>query len=242
LFEAALDGTINGYTCRRCSFTGIADIPLILYRATPEHSVIISPRGPALGDTAGASAFYFISDLGERLGDPGLAQRLATSGVPIIPRTNLRSALRPERRPAPSPGLIDLVAELVSTTTWAEVADLITRSPRLASEESERLLDQMAGRLAGDGRAADAQIWERRRDFVHTVRTVGLSQAIRDVTGMTLDQLRAETSATDPAAFQLLQEMRAAGLDPMDDRQRRAFLKNRLGEGKKRPGTRRDRR
>jgi hypothetical protein len=66
----------------------------------------------------------------------------------------------------------------------------MTRHPELASEESELLLDRVAGRLRGEGRAADAELWERRRDFVHVVRTFGLAQAIKDVTGLTLDQVR----------------------------------------------------
>jgi hypothetical protein len=48
---------------------------------------------------------------------------------------------------------------------------------------------------------------------------------------MTAEQLRAQTSRTDPAIFRSLEEMRAAGLDPMDERQLRRYLKNRLGGG-----------
>jgi hypothetical protein len=227
LLDEALRGAINSYTCRQCSFQGIADIPVILYRAAPRHPVIISPRGSALSDTAGSIAFYFISELGERLGKPDLAQQVADSGLPVIPRANLGSALRPGPTAPPTAELTDLVAGLVSARTWAEVADLVERNPRLASAESAHLLDEMAARLSQEGRAADAQIWERRRDFIRAVQAVGLAQAIKDVTGLTTEQLRAQTSAMDPAVFQLLEEMRAAGVDPLDDRQREAFLKDR---------------
>lgn len=189
LLDAAVNGIINRYVCRRCSHEGVADTPIVIYGALATHPVIISPAGPTLGDAQGAVAYYFVQELGERLGDPGLLDRVAMR-LPIIPRAVLGSALRPPPQAQPSPKLMDMVADLVSARTWDVIADLMTRYPELSSEETERLLDRMAGRLRGEGRAADAELWERRRDFVHVVRTFGLAQAIKDVTGLTLDQVR----------------------------------------------------
>jgi hypothetical protein len=91
--DAVIDGTINRYVCRRCSHVGVADAPVVVFGALEAYPVIVSPVGSTLGDTERSVAGYFIQELGERLGDPGLLGRMAAR-MPEIPRAQLGSALR----------------------------------------------------------------------------------------------------------------------------------------------------
>ena len=225
LLQALVTGALNSYVCPQCGYRDTLPHAIVIYGALPRHPVIVSHVGDSLPDEAGGLAFYWITVLGEQLGKPSnWLDDLIAAGLPIVPRKKLAAILQPAPPDPVSHELQEALADLISSKTWLDVYDLVTKQPVLLTPQAEQTLDSLAVRLARENRAEDAELFLRRRDVLRSARGVGVDQAIRDVTGMTIDELRAETKLLNWDMAELLQGMRDAGLNPFDSDSQRRYL------------------
>ena len=225
LLEGLIMQETNTYRCASCQHVGVFPHAVVISRALEGHEVIITHPGDHLSDDAGGLAFYWVTVLGEGLGKPAdWLDHLVQTGLPIIPRTRLAAALRPTPRPA-ARATIEAAAKFVASRTWVDAYDAVSEHPELLAEEADHLLDSSAVRLAKNGPLGAADMMLLRRDFLRSARQLGLDRALLDVTGATIQELRADVGSIDPTAVILGPAMRGAGLDPLDARQLQRFVR-----------------